>query len=1185
MRTVTASTCVMISALAALLGLGAAGSAPAHADTVHVDDEAPLGGDGTTWDTAFKYLQDALADANPGDEIRVAQGDYTPDLDEAGHVTPGDREATFQLLNGVGLYGGYRGAYDGTGLPADDHDVAGFKTTLTGDLANDDVEVSDPEDLLDEPTRAENSYHVVTGSWTDDSAVLEGFTVAAGNANEYGVWPHAHGGGMFNDGGSPTVNECTFFQNSAEWGGAISNSSGSGAVLTDCAFAGNSASLGGGAINTSDSMLLLVKCLFRENGAGEWGGAVCNGGTYNPGITLVACSFISNYAKYGGGLLDWYTNPLTVVGCEFLGNISGDHGGAVLTGDSYASFMNCVFSGNFAPGGGGAMHNYLSSDVTLTNCTVSHNSAYAEAGGLVNRPGCQGAVRNCVLWGNSSSGAGSLESWQIYGDWTDVEYSCIQGLDAFAGAGNIETDPLFVDADGPDNVVGTDDDNLRLRSGSPCIDAADNTAVPADTADLDNDGDTSERVPLDLDREPRFFDDPHTDDTGVPDPPDYPEVVDMGAYEGPEQVFIITGEPVSVPEGGFSGFHVSLALDPQGTVYASVVHVGGDPDITVLSGGPLELDSSNYWIPQPVGLAAAEDVDWANGTAVIRVSATGIPTVDVTATEEDNEPIPPVVFVDESATGDNNGTSWDDAFGELRDALNATETRPGTEEIWVAAGTYTPADPGGDRLASLQLVNDLGVYGGFAGDETEREQRDVTANVTVLSGDLNDDDAEVSSPEELLNEPTRAENSYHVVIGSGTDDTAILDGFTVRGGFADGPAYGYTDSGGGMYNSAGSPTVSNCTFAVNFARGTGGIYGGGGMANRSDSSPTLTNCVFSGNFTQYLGGGMFNERSSPTLVRCTFSGNAANLGIFVNSNGGGMYNYDSSKPLLIDCLFVDNAAQTSGGAMTNWGDSNPTLVNCRFSGNSTYHSDGRGGGLANYASSPKLRNCIFTDNEAGNGGGGGVSQSTSGLIKLTNCTLSNNSTSGSGGGLQFEDSAVLTNCVFWENNDSGGMDETAQIDGDGALVNYSCVQGWTGGFGGLGNHGEDPLLTDPGNDDHHLLSGSPCIDTGDPWADYGHQTDIDGQMRVWDGDGNGQARVDMGSDEFGSFRYGDLNCDGAINGFDIDAFVLALQATPPDYAEYYAQYPDCDHMLADINGDGTVNGFDIDAFVELLSDG
>jgi hypothetical protein len=93
-------------------------------------------------------------------------------------------------------------------------------------------------------------------------------------------------------------------------------------------------------------------------------------------------------------------------------------------------------------------------------------------------------------------------------------------------------DPLFADADGPDDDPDTWADNdLRVASGSPCIDAGDNTAVPGDAADLDGDGDTGERMPYDLDGQPRFLDDPLTADTGVPDPPDYPDVVDMGAYE------------------------------------------------------------------------------------------------------------------------------------------------------------------------------------------------------------------------------------------------------------------------------------------------------------------------------------------------------------------------------------------------------------------------------------------------------------------------------------------------------------------------------------------------------------------------------------------------------------------------------------------------------------------------------
>jgi hypothetical protein len=105
----------------------------------------------------------------------------------------------------------------------------------------------------------------------------------------------------------------------------------------------------------------------------------------------------------------------------------------------------------------------------------------------------------------------------------------VQG--GWPGTGNIQDDPCFVDADGSDNVMGTEDDNLRLSPGSPCIDEGNNIAVPADTADLDNDGNTAERTPLGLDYGQRFADDPCTPDSGIPDPPHYPQVVDMGAYE------------------------------------------------------------------------------------------------------------------------------------------------------------------------------------------------------------------------------------------------------------------------------------------------------------------------------------------------------------------------------------------------------------------------------------------------------------------------------------------------------------------------------------------------------------------------------------------------------------------------------------------------------------------------------
>ena len=140
--------------------------------------------------------------------------------------------------------------------------------------------------------------------------------------------------------------------------------------------------------------------------------------------------------------------------------------------------------------------------LTMTNCTMTGNSSgiYNEVGVLT--------LTNCILWGNISG-----EINDSVGLAWPVTYSNIQG--GYAGTGNIDADPLFVDPDGADNIPGTEDDDLHLLPGSPCIDAGDNTA-PGLVG-----------ITEDLDGNPRFVDDPGTADTGNGDPPN----VDMGAYE------------------------------------------------------------------------------------------------------------------------------------------------------------------------------------------------------------------------------------------------------------------------------------------------------------------------------------------------------------------------------------------------------------------------------------------------------------------------------------------------------------------------------------------------------------------------------------------------------------------------------------------------------------------------------
>jgi hypothetical protein len=228
-----------------------------------------------------------------------------------------------------------------------------------------------------------------------------------------------------------------------------------------------------------------------------------------------------------------------------------------------------------------------------------------------------------------------------------------------------------------------------------------------------------------------------------------------------------------------------------------------------------------------------------------------------TSSAQTNDP-QSVLYVQADAAGVGDGTSWADAYTDLQVALAVAE--PGND-IWVAAGTYAPRGPNDRtvRTATFQLRSGIGVYGGFVGTETSRDERDPATNLTVLSGDLNGNDLEVLAPPDLMSEPSRSDNSYHVVTGSGADETAVLDGFVITGGNANGSG---NTHGGGMIN------VETVTVPAN---------------------PTLVNCTFHGNSADRNGGGIYNELGDPTITDCVFSENHGN-GAPLGQGGGGVYN-------------------------------------------------------------------------------------------------------------------------------------------------------------------------------------------------------------------------------------------------------------------------------------------------------
>jgi hypothetical protein len=216
-----------------------------QADIIYVDVDAAGANDGSSWTDAYNYLQDAIAAVITGDEIRIAQGIYKPDKGAA--VTAGDRTATFQLISGVTVQGGYAGF--GEQNP-DARDIGLYETILSGDLAGDDG--------VNFSNNGENSYHVVTGSGTDATGVLDGVTITAGNAN--GADIYGDGSGMYNDKGSPTLKDCTFSDNWASSGGGIYDVN-SNPTLTGCAFTGNLSE----AVHNLNSSPTLNNCTFNSN--------------------------------------------------------------------------------------------------------------------------------------------------------------------------------------------------------------------------------------------------------------------------------------------------------------------------------------------------------------------------------------------------------------------------------------------------------------------------------------------------------------------------------------------------------------------------------------------------------------------------------------------------------------------------------------------------------------------------------------------------------------------------------------------------------------------------------------------------------------------------------------------------------------------------------------------------------
>jgi len=406
------------------------------------------------------------------------------------------------------------------------------------------------------------------------------------------------------------------------------------------------------------------------------------------------------------------------------------------------------------------------------------------------------------------------------------------------------------------------------------------------------------------------------------------------------------------------------------------------------------------------------------------------------------------LYVDHSVLGGlGNGNSWENAFLKLTEALDWAAINWTDQEailkIYVAEGVYFPTDYT-DASKTFQLLKQVELYGGFESGGSAFESRNWESNKTILSGNIINRDPEIVTNIDFY----PIGNTKHVVTVSNTDNSTSLNGFYINAGFALGSAD--ENDGGGIYNSGGSPLLSNLILIGNRS----GRYGGG-IANDNGANPILSNVIFQRNHASSGGGGMSNLESNPILEHVAFIENISAM------NGGGLFNSNSSSPELLNVDFVGNTSNggagtgtVGGGGMYSAGGS-PILTNVRFSGNMALRNNARGGAILNNTSKTVLTNVTISGNTAYYGGG----------IYLT----------------QSNNQPEIRNSIIWNNKDNTGIgtaNSSLQIIGSvGPQITYSLIQAHDPA--GEGNLDGTRAENDPGFVDPILTFGVSPILTGD----------------------------------------------------------------------------------------------------------
>ena len=755
--------------------------------------------DGTSWARAFQNVQDGInAASTAGCAVWVAKGIYKPTFDANGNPLPSDeRTRTFALKSGVSLYGGFLG----TETELEQRDIQENETVLSGEFDADADIYSD---------------HVVSGA---DESLLDGFVITGGQSTQ-------NGGGMINEGVSPTVRNCVFHHNLAEFGGGVYNR--------------------------------------------------------NAAPLFESCHFHENYANSGGAMANSSATP-TIINTTFLKNAATQEGGAVANFDAAPAFFGCVIATNSVDGagagkGGGGMYNENSSP-DVVNCTLVGNyqtdlMENRSGSAIVNIAGSSPRIVNSILWLDAVDGVG-VEIGDADDSAAIVSYSNVQG--GFPGTGNIDLDPLFIDADNGD---------YRLQSASPCIDAGSLDAVTMG-ADIDLGG--ARRI--------------------------FGDAVDMGAYErqSPPDTTNAVVPAMSCPvfvdgalgaDAGHDGSTWSLAYaEVQDGINAAALGISlsrfDTCDVWVAAGTYTPTQDSN-------GVLAPSDAS----TKTILLKAGVALLGGFAGTEARIDQRDPVANPTILSGGDSCSHVVTGADNAVLDGFTITGGRAGTSGQTAGGGMINiDVSP----VVSNCLFKNNTSYG--------------SKDTRYGGGAMYNENA---SPfvDNCIFESNQARTARDVPGARQGIGGAVLN--------TDGAAPVFTDckfinnhadsGGGGMANLNASPTVIGGIFDGNTTDCIGDNGFGGGMFNIDDAAPTVLNSTFISNVASGCGGAIANRDASPLIVGCDLFDNRAGW-------GGGIHN-QNSPAVLTNCSLTRNTTQEEGGTLYN-DASSPVVTNCILYGNTT----------------------------------------------------------------------------------------------------------------------------------------------------------------------------------------------------------------------------------------------------------